>query len=192
MKKIPTAFKRVFEGHKIIDILPEYTNEECKNAFVNGIATLKVDGSCCAVMGGMLYKRYDYKIGKNLPDNAIPCQENPDETTGHFPHWARCSRDNPADKWFFDAYDFYWKNHRVIDGTYEAVGPHFNGNNEELARDTLYKHGSIVLDIGLRNFDSCRAFLELHKIEGVVFWFDGQPVCKIKRSDFGFEWGRRK
>lgn len=25
--------------------------------------------------------------------------------------------------------------------------------------------------------------------EGIVFWKDGQPQCKIKRSDFGFPWG---
>ena len=24
--------------------------------------------------------------------------------------------------------------------------------------------------------------------EGIVFWKDGEPQCKIKRSDFGFEW----
>jgi hypothetical protein len=22
----------------------------------------------------------------------------------------------------------------------------------------------------------------------LVFWLDGEPVCKIKRSDFGFKW----
>lgn len=27
-----------------------------------------------------------------------------------------------------------------------------------------------------------------HEIEGIVFWKDGEPRCKIKRSDFGFEW----
>ena len=26
-------------------------------------------------------------------------------------------------------------------------------------------------------------------IKGIVFWKDGQPQCKIKRSDFGFPWG---
>ena len=23
---------------------------------------------------------------------------------------------------------------------------------------------------------------------GIVFWKDGEPRCKIKRSDFGFKW----
>lgn len=25
-------------------------------------------------------------------------------------------------------------------------------------------------------------------LEGIVFWKDGQPQCKIKRTDFGFSW----
>lgn len=24
--------------------------------------------------------------------------------------------------------------------------------------------------------------------EGLVFWLNGEPVCKIKRTDFGFKW----
>lgn len=28
----------------------------------------------------------------------------------------------------------------------------------------------------------------LTEIEGIVFWKDGEPLCKIKRTDFGFEW----
>jgi hypothetical protein len=33
-----------------------------------------------------------------------------------------------------------------------------------------------------------REYLYYHKVEGIVFWKDGEPQCKIKRSDFGFEW----
>ena len=35
-----------------------------------------------------------------------------------------------------------------------------------------------------------RTYLETHVIEGIVFWKDGHPRCKIKRKDFGFPWGR--
>lgn len=31
-------------------------------------------------------------------------------------------------------------------------------------------------------------YLSEHYIEGIVFWKDGEPKCKIKRSDFGFKW----
>lgn len=28
-------------------------------------------------------------------------------------------------------------------------------------------------------------------MEGIVFWKDGEPKCKIKRSDFGFPWNSK-
>ncbi|MDE5860855.1 MAG: hypothetical protein K2H28_01525 [Ruminococcus sp.] len=49
MKKILTLFRRVFDGNKIVDILPEIT-EGCKRAFLHGDATVKWDGSCCAII----------------------------------------------------------------------------------------------------------------------------------------------
>ena len=39
-----------------------------------------------------------------------------------------------------------------------------------------------------RTFEGIRKYLEEHNIEGLVFWKDGHPACKIKRSDFGFAW----
>ena len=44
-----------------------------------------------------------------------------------------------------------------------------------------------VLDVP-RTFEGLRDYLEQHEIEGIVFWKDGEPQCKIKRSDFGFKW----
>ena len=41
------------------------------------------------------------------------------------------------------------------------------------------------------DFEECKIskkYLFEHEIEGLVFWKDGSPQCKIKRSDFGFEW----
>lgn len=188
MKKIPTLFTRVFEGHKIVDILPEITNG-CEEAFLNGIATIKVDGSCCAVIDGNFYKRYDAKKGKKPPVGAIPCS-NPDPITGHWPHWVEISEDNPNDKWFLKAAVHYIEDTNRDDiepGTYEAVGPHFNGNPYGLDNDILIKHGSDEV-IVKRDFESIKLWLNNHKQEGLVFWLDGKPVCKIKRSDFGLKW----
>ena len=39
-----------------------------------------------------------------------------------------------------------------------------------------------------RTFEGIRENLEENYIEGIVFWKDGEPKCKIKRNDFGFEW----
>ncbi len=44
MKKIPTAFKRIYENHEVIDVLDEYTNELCEEAVKYGIAKEKLDG----------------------------------------------------------------------------------------------------------------------------------------------------
>ena len=188
MKKIPTCFIRVFEKHKIKEITPEFSSEICRDAVYNGTSTIKFDGSCCTILSGDLYKRYDYKPGRQLPEGAIPCQEKPDETTGHFPHWVKCDKDKPEDKWLLDAYDRYKPLHLWRSGdTFEAIGKHFNGNAYHLENDILVPHGTIALDVP-RNFEGLRKFLAENYIEGIVFWKDGAPVCKIKRIDFGFDW----
>jgi hypothetical protein len=185
MKKIPTLFVRKFENHKVIGITDEIT-PGCEEAFKRGRATVKADGSCCAVIDGELYKRYDAKKGKTPPEGAIPCCD-PDPVTGHWPHWVKVDKDNPADKWFVEAYNKYFSNAAVFDGTFEAVGPHFNGNPHELGYDSLYRHGSLEIDVD-RDFESVSDYLNAHREEGLVFWLDDEPVCKIKRTDFGYEW----
>ena len=84
MKKIPTLFTRIYENHKIVGIKNEIT-PGCERAFYQGIATVKFDGSCCAIINDELYKRYDAKKGKQPPVGAIPCCD-PDPVTGHWPH----------------------------------------------------------------------------------------------------------
>ena len=190
MKKIPTLYKREFDtnGNKV-PISNEFTNEICKEALLYGIPTIKFDGSCCAIINGKFYKRYDAKKGKPIPIGAIKCQEKADEVTGHLPCWIRVKEDNPSDKWLINALDNALKiEDELLDGTYEAVGKHFNANPYNLFYDTLIKHGeSQILDLE-RTFNGVKDYLENHEIEGIVFWLDNEPVCKIKRSDFGFKW----
>lgn len=189
MKKIPTLFERVYEQHKIINILPNVTKgmEWVLNG--EGKATVKIDGACCAVINGEFYKRYDAKQGKPVPDGAIKCQEEADPVTGHLPCWIKCDRNNPADKWFWAAYD-NGDISNYVDGTYEAVGKHFQGNPYDLETDKLIKHGSEIIYVE-RTFEGIKNFLSQNYIEGIVFWKDGEPKCKIKRSDFGFEWNEK-
>lgn len=192
MKKIPTLFERRFENHKVVEVLPNIT-PGCEEAFMHGIATIKLDGSCCAVIGGELYKRYDAKSGKPVPKGAIKCQDEPDPITGHLPCWVQCERDNPADKWFLAACanTVIQKNSSLPDGTYEAIGPHFQGNPYNLPRDVMERHGLREVAV-VRTFDGVKWWLNSFYQEGLVFWLNGKPVCKIKRSDFGLEWGGRK
>ena len=155
---------------------------------MKGDATVKIDGSCCAIIGGNFYKRYDAKKGRKAPVDAIPCCD-PDPITCHWPHWVEVNKNNPADKWFAVALlNTETRNGRVlIDGTYEAVGPHFKGNPYNFMDDYLLKHGEIVIDVQ-RDFESVSIWLSEHKEEGIVFWLNDEPVSKIKRTDFGYEW----
>ena len=190
MKKIPTLFERTYdEKGRITGIL-----QTVKEGFEwvlrgEGDATVKVDGSCCAIIDGKFYKRYDAKKGKTPPAGAIPCQEAPDPVTGHFPHWVEVREDDPADRWFVAAYansDFG----NLTDGTYEAIGVHFQGNPYNLSHDCLEKHGIVIVPVE-RTFEGIKQYLTDNYIEGLVFWKDGEPKCKIKRSDFGLPWNKK-
>ena len=62
MKKMKTLFKREFEGNNIVKTLNE-VEETCKWVLKeNCIATEKIDGTCCLINNGILYKRYDFKV----------------------------------------------------------------------------------------------------------------------------------
>lgn len=185
MKKIPTLFERVYENHRVVGITQNIT-PGCEEAFLHGDATVKIDGSCCAIINGEFYKRYDAKKGKKPPVGAIPCCD-PDPITGHHPHWVKVDKNDPADRWFIEAYNNTYFGEPNIDGTYEAIGPHFNGNPYKRDTDELLIHGGIRFLVD-RDFESIKTFLTNHKFEGIVFWLDGEPVCKIKRTDFGLPW----
>ena len=196
MKKIPTLFQREYANHKVIKTMNIVTPgmEWVLNG--EGVATVKHDGSCCAIIDGKFYKRYDAKGRKKVPAGSIPCCD-PDPVTGHWPHWAPVDNDNPSDKWFVKALDNYAvmqmhvrDGHKVFfipDGTYEAIGPHFQGNPYGLDSDRLVPHGMRLRHIE-RTFEGIRKWLEENEEEGLVFWLDGEPRCKIKRTDFGLEW----
>lgn len=212
MKKIPTLFKREFsKDHLVTKVLPEIT-PGCE-AVLEGrcTPTEKLDGAACLVKAGVLYKRYDAKRDKNgvqkkPPEGAIPCQEEPDPITGHLPHWVRCEMDKAEDKYFIEAYgntlmalrDFR-KVDRLPNGTYEAIGPAWQGNPHKLTFNRLMRHG----ENDLNHYELLRAlkgatpeeaivlvkaYLKMHEMEGIVFWKDGEPLCKIKRTDFGIQW----
>lgn len=184
MKKIPTLFEREYANHKVVGIKSNITKGMEWVLEGAGIATVKFDGSCCAIINGDFYKRYDAKKGKNPPEGAIPCCDA-DPITKHHPHWVKVDENNPSDKWFIAAYK------RLIDkqdGTYEAIGEHFQGNPYNVLGDILVPHGQTIIEVE-RTFEGIKKYLEENEIEGIVFWLDDEPKCKIKRSDFGFKWG---
>lgn len=196
MKKIPTMYERVFENHKVIGTVEKFTDPSFEEVLKTGVPTIKWDGACCAVIDGKFYKRYDAKKGKAIPENAIKCQEEADPITGHLPCWVPIDSNKPEDKWFIEAYNNAVDIFVLInDGTYEAVGPHFQGNPYNCKKDILIRHGASILVGNLdRSFEGIKKYLEEINIEGIVFWDKDRthPICKIKRSDFGLEWPIKK
>lgn len=98
MKKISTLFKKNPENLGLVINEVDHENQWVIDG--DGIPTRKWDGTACAIINGELYKRYDAKHGKPAPVGGIPCQE-PDQVTGHWPHWIKCDRSNPSDKYIW-------------------------------------------------------------------------------------------
>lgn len=189
MKKISTLYKKNPEnlGLVINEINPE-------NQWVfdgEGIPTRKYDGTACAIIDGLLYKRYDVKKGRKVPDGAIPCQE-PDAITGHWPHWVLCDNDKAEDKYFFEGYDSLAMVNlqKPANGTYELIGEKVQGNPEKIKGHHLIKHGIAILNLPALEFEALKQYLinPENDIEGIVFHHkaDGR-MCKIRKSDFGIK-----
>jgi hypothetical protein len=179
MKKLTTFFEK-----DPCDLGRVIKRVRLENLWVleTGIPTRKFDGSATAIIEGELYKRFDLKKGRKLPPNAIPCQEA-DPITGHHPHWVKCERDDPQNKWHFKAFDVL---ENKEDGTYELCGKKVNGNREKIEGHQLIKHGSELLFFDDYSFEGIKSFLESNDIEGIVFHDkDSDRMCKIRKSDFG-------
>jgi len=182
MKKIPTIFERDWHGDKS-RVLNKPTDAWHKivRAFPYALPTEKWDGTCCAVIGGVLYKRYDAKNGKTPPAGAIPCCE-PDEKTGHHPHWLPV-RDGPEDQWFRSV------SKPINDGTYELIGEKIGGNPYGIKGHEFRRHGDrIICKAVPLDYAVIRTILADLPIEGIVWWLAGDPIGKIKRTDFGLPW----
>lgn len=183
MRKMKTLFNRHFVNHKIvgIDAEPAVGCEWVLNG--EGVATRKLDGTCCLIKDGKLFSRFGWKKGRVLPEGAIPCQPEADAITGSFPHWIPVT-DDPKFRWHHLAFE---RLEDRADGTFELIGEHVNGNPEKVVGDMLVRHGTIVLDVP-RTFEGIREYLKTHEIEGIVFHRGNGEMCKIKRTDFGFDW----
>lgn len=180
MKKIQSLFKRDYEGTRLVYNEVVDGSEWVING--EGIATRKFDGTACAIINGELYKRYDVKKGRPIPEGAISCQE-PDKKTGHHPHWVKVL-ENDTEKQFMEAFNNL---ENKEDGTYELCGEKVQKNPEKITGHTLIKHGCEVLQDCPRDFDSIKNYLENKDIEGIVWHHSDGRMVKIKKKDFGFK-----
>lgn len=191
---MPTLFVREFENHQIVNTRNEVT-PGCEWVLRGeGVATEKLDGTCTLFKDGKLWKRYDAKRGKSVPANAVLCQPEADAVTGHLPCWVPVSENDPSDKWHRIAFEKQLAEGYVFEEnqTYELCGPHFQTNPYELELDTFFKHGEKILPDVPRDYNGLRQYLSEHMIEGIVFHRENGEMCKIKRSDFGFDWKTTK
>lgn len=182
MKKIVSLFQRNYDGDRLVrdEIVPGA--EWVANG--EGVATRKYDGTCCMVRGGVLFKRYDAKRGKEPPYGFIAAQE-PDPVTGHWPGWIEVGNGS-EDRWFRDACP-KWPICDKPDGTYELCGPKVQGNPERLATHCLIRHGAALVNDAPRDFVSLRSFLSDGRIEGIVWHHPDGRMVKIKAKDFGIK-----
>lgn len=179
MEKIPTMFERDWDGDRsrVVNAI----TPGCEwVAAGEGIATRKYDGTCCAVIGGALYKRHEVKPGKPFPDafRQLSTDEQTGKTIGYLP-----VGDGPEDRWHREA--LANAGTPLPDGTYELVGPKIQGNPEDYNLHVLisHRHAETYDDVP-RDFDGIKAWLECHDVEGIVFHNWGR-MAKIKARDFG-------
>lgn len=183
MKKIPTMFERDWEGDR--SRVLDKQHSDCGWVFAGeGIATLKLDGTCCMIRGGKLFKRRELRAGDPLPDGFELVGE--DSETSKAVGWVPVG-DGPDDRWHREAFE---RMDRPEDGTYELVGPKMNGNPERRPTHELIVHGYHHVHDVPRSFHGLRDFLMGTDMEGIVFHHPDGRMAKIKLRDFG--WKRAK
>lgn len=185
MKKIISLFQRNYEGDYLVrdEVVP---GAEWVLAG-EGMATRKFDGTSCLVQGGKLYRRYDAKHGKQPPDGFLPAQD-PDPKTGHWPGWIAVG-EGSQDQWHREAWaNDTTINFKLLDGTYELIGPKVGGNPEQTSQHTLIPHGVMRYPNFPRDFKGIKAALGVLTIEGIVWHHPDGRMVKIKTCDFGLPW----
>ena len=178
MKKIISLFQRNYDTDRLVrnEVVPgaEWVLKG------EGIATQKLDGTCCMVSEGRLYKRYEVKKGREAPADFLPANKV-DPNTGKQQGW-RPVGDGPDDKYHREAFD-----PSLPDGTYELIGPKVQGNPEKTARHVLEPHGHRVMESVPRTYDGLKSYFAKHDIEGIVWHHPDGRMVKIKGKDFGIK-----
>jgi hypothetical protein len=197
VRKIISLFRRNYDGDRLArdEVVPgaEWVIEG------EGVATRKMDGTCCLVRGGRLYKRHEVGKGKRPPHGFEPAGDV-DPNTGKQQGWVPVG-DGPEDRWHREAWEDLNSLAGVMlpggpgrlpgeyDGTYELCGPKVQGNPEGFDSHALVRHGAWGLPDCPREFGPLRDYLAARDIEGVVWHHPDGRMVKIKAKDFGIRRG---
>lgn len=172
MKKIPTLFVRD-ESRRFV------TTEYAVGLPEGAVATVKYDGTCVMFDGSEWWARREVKPGKAAPEDFVPVEH--DETTGKTVGWVPMAHS-----------DWLPLMHEAVPqttaraATYELLGPKVNGNPAHLDHHDLYEHGADTLpDFPASPPEAVFAAVKAlpDEAEGIVWWYDGRPVAKLKKRD---------
>lgn len=181
MKKIPTVFERDWNGDR--SRVVNQVNPGCEWVLAGeGKPTLKMDGTCCMVRDGKLFKRREIRAKDSLPSDFELAEY--DATTEKIVGWVPVG-DGPEDRYHREA--LAEAGRTFPDGTYELLGPKIQGNPERAVAHTLIPHGvKIIFDVP-RDFEGLQYWLASRDMEGVVFHHPDGRMAKIKLRDFGLK-----
>ena len=201
MRKIETLFERIKGSPLVKAVVTQGCEWVLEGA---GIATEKFDGTCCAIIGGRLYKRHALKQNKTVPKEWLHWSFNPEQKSGH--GWSPVSPTDSSDQYHREAGNLLNESLVLEDGTYELVGPKIQKNPYNLERHELWQHGSTrpgsITPIEWKPFSTSingkldieyelgalRDYLAKRDMEGLVFHHPNGQMAKVKRRDFGFPW----
>lgn len=164
-------------------VMPE-PNPVCQWVFDGeGVATRKYDGTAVLIKDGEMFKRREVKKGKEAPPDFVEVDADPN--TGKRFGWVPAKRDDPADRYHWEAFDLTTL---IADGTCELVGPKIQSHGEGVLGHTLIRHRDATQYPECpRDFESLADWLEGKDIEGIVFHHDDGRMAKIKKRDFGIK-----
>jgi len=185
MRKIPTLFIREMQDGKFL-ATPKVDPECVWVLYGEGIATEKIDGSCCLVHNGAPYRRHRVKDGRKPPPGWLHWSFDPDQESGH--GWVEVTS-HAADQYHLEAWTKMPSTDIVEGATYELVGPALQSNPYGYSEHRLIRHGVTLLGAP-RSFAMLLPYLATVKadIEGIVWWHPDGRMAKLKRKDFGLPW----
>lgn len=178
MKKIISLFQRNYDSDRLVKDEVVIGAEWVIKG--EGVATQKLDGTCCLVKDGKLFKRYEVKKGKIPPLDFVLATEI-DHNTGKQQGW-RPVGDGNEDRWQREAFKG-----NEPDGTYELLGEKIQGNPEKVMGHLLEPHGKRMLENVPRDYSGLREWFRDKDIEGIVWWHPDGRMVKIKKKDFGLK-----